>query len=769
MNTVSKALAPDLFLVAQDIPTTDSPTTMAVHHIIVVDCSASMAGDLPELRRQLKSEIVKFMGPDDTITLIWFSGRGEFGTLIAVEQLNNPRHLMAAQKTIDRWLRPVGMTGFQEPLQAVAKVLEGLVAPAALIFMTDGQENQWPREQVLEAARALKGKLAAATFVEYGLYADRAMLAAMAQATGGQHLVARDLAGYRQILECEIARRAPSMQKTVKLAGVPRDNTAFAIVGGKITTFDLDTTPSGLTSKSATVSNDVTTLYYLTSTRPAGVVELLRHEPLLVGAYAALAVYGLRAQPKIIYPLLRFTGDVYLIDMFEGCFGRQRYNAFVEAARAAAFDPENKALLRGYDPGRVPSQPVTIFHVLETLIRDKARICVDHPAFKYSRISRKRLDADEVLTLEEAAELEEIRDKLTGERDAEKIKALQEQIDQLISSKRQALKFAPHPAPDGYEIEGLVFHSDQPNLSVRVKRTGYVDLSSRVASMPAELQKAFAERDCWAIPAFETFIWRNYAIVANGLINVDYLPVKMSPNARASLWTMGVEIEEAEGGIDIIDLRAIAIINRGQVEQASLREAAGLEYELTRLRAFQKVFSHTIAARGPGNKAEGLAEQYGDAAANWLVEQGITDHGFAPKSTTAAPVSDVITVRSLAIKLAGYSTLPPVKDVIASVVGGKKLNKPEALMSEALLEIETKLAAQPTSEAADAWLEARQREIKRAMLSKSRELAILKWAITVGQAWFVEFQTLDENTLEIDSPQGKIKVKAELREVEVKI
>ena len=56
---------------------TDAPT----NHIVVVDCSGSMYSDLPKIRTHLKNKIPTMVKPDDTLTVIWFSGRDQYGVL----------------------------------------------------------------------------------------------------------------------------------------------------------------------------------------------------------------------------------------------------------------------------------------------------------------------------------------------------------------------------------------------------------------------------------------------------------------------------------------------------------------------------------------------------------------------------------------------------------------------------------------------------------------------------------------------------------------
>jgi hypothetical protein len=801
-------LAHNLFLVEQRLEDTQPPEAARtpIDHIAIIDCSGSMAYDLPRIREQLKRRLPSLLDEEDTFTLIWFSGRDEFGTLISAERIHNLKDLETVNKCIDRWLKPIGLTGFEQPLKLATKIAAGLHTLAAKIadglhtpqrqiavfFMSDGQDNQSSRDKILAAVAELRMHVAAATFVEFGYNADRATLAAMAQAAGGVHVFAADFDAYAPAFERALLNELPSApRKEVRLAGAPVDGLAFTLRGADILTFQAE--------KIALVNADASAVYYLTSTPPAGGHQTTRppppmdqrwHEyvwqqrPIDAALYATLALFATRMRPDIIYPLLKQIGDGRFTKMFATCFGKQAYTAFMEAARAAAIDPDER-LLAGYDPNCVPNEDAfTILHLLELLQSDDStRVLVDHPAFKYSRISRRRIDADEGLSAEEQGALDDIRVRLAEARDTKTVKALQAEIDAIIANKRAALKFVADPAPDGYEIAGLTFNETQPNVSIKVRRTGTVDLTTRANTAPAAF---LADRDRWCVPAFPTHIWRNYAIIAHGLVNIEQLPVKISSMIERKLAGFGVSMMEAEGGVTVIDLRRIPIINQGMVRGVCLADAAQLEFELTRARAFHKVYRDAVQAY-PTAKTVGFAEQYGAEGAAWLEEQGITDNGFAPRSISAES-TDYITGRALDIKLAGYSTLPKVaavREKRAKIAAGDhkiRLNGPEALMADALREIVTLTdkrlylgaAGGASPETINAVIQRALIERQQALVTETRALILraarMKWPITVGQTWFKDLKTIEDTTLDIYVPHaGNIKATAELREIQIKV
>lgn len=784
IEATSYEIEKGLYLVRQAIAKGDTKPKAVetpTNHIAVIDCSGSMSWELPKIREQLKKKLPKLLKDGDTFSLIWFSGRGEFGALIEAEPVATLADLNDINKAIDRWMRPVGLTGFKEPLveveQLVARVGKKNKNPFALFFMSDGCDNQWNRADILKVVEKTAGVLASATFVEYGYYADRPLLAAMAEKAGGTHIHADAFDKYEPVFEAAMQKRPLGGKRIeVDVGGDPIGGFAFALSqDGDITTYDASTGTSAVPENtteifyvSPVVVGDVGVAYShvakhggMTLVGPGvfGVTKDFNgYDPL----YAALSLFAVRMKPEVVYPMLKAIGDVRFINMFSICFGKQKYSEFMDAAKAAAFDPKLR-LAEGYDPTKVPADDAfTVLDLLRVLSEDPAtRLMLKHPEFKYSRISRGRVDADENLTADEQEQVEAIRQQMAGEKNAKKLKELQTQIDTILVSKRDALKFVEDEsfADAGYEVSGLVYNECSPNISVRVKRTGIVDLSSR----PEHAQ--------FKIPTqFGTHTWRNYAIVSHGLVNVDRLPVRISQKTYEALRAANVTMALTPKGTDdviVIDVKPLPIINRKMVKAVSANEIIELEYELTKARAAQKVLKAYQDELFPGVKMKGLADLYGDEGATWLKEQGFTYNGFAPKMVQAES-KDFIVGKELEIKLKGYSKLDSVKAVKEKIKSGKKLNGPDTLMSIVIKDVDTFLAKNPQN-LHEKWLTGQ----TQAQVAKTRGLiwqtAQIKFGILVGQTWFNEFSSLDENTMTVKIDGQEIVGVAELREIEVKI
>ncbi len=770
MEPTSYAVSDSLYLVSLVVSEKEParPKVVPTNHLLVIDCSGSMGYELPKIREQLKRKLPKLLGDKDTVSIIWFSGREQTGVLLEAEPVATLTDLKDVENAIDRWLRPTGMTGFKEPLEEVSKLVDRVAKKTSgsafsLFFMSDGCDNVWPRADILKAVERAGSAVSASTFVEYGYYADRPLLTQMAEKAGGSLIFAEDFDRYVPALEAALQRKQSGAQRVkVKVPGDAVSGFVFAVHDGDILTFAIE---SGLVQ----VPQDLRTLWFLS---PSMVGEL-RGQPDLVhlsAFYVALSLYAQRMKSDVVLALLKSTGDVRLIRKWSGLFGKQKYSEFVDDARLAALTPSLR-LVDGYDPKLVPPDDAfTVLDLLRILSEDDGnRLLLEHEGFKYNRIGRGTIDSSEVLSEEEQEEVDELTAKMAMERNAKKIAEYAARVASITAGK-EALKFEPYPAPDGYPVSNLVFNEDRPNISVQVRKPGKVDISGRVTP---ELKDLLPKE-------VDTAITRNYTIVKDGLVNVKTLPVRLT-DATASKLERGipgiVDIVNAGKGDPayavLLDLESLPIINRKMVKAVSAKEFFETCYELTRVQASQKVYNSFVKELIPAKKTEGLAEKYGVLAATWLDEQGFKDYGFNPKRVVA-PTTDIYLSKELKVSLKGLSSLPSLKDYRAAVVKGK-LNAGAQLMKPTVDEVESFLASDIYSKAAakekvlEAWLEGQ----AKATRARARELlhavSQVTFTIIVGQVWFSDLPTLDDTTLMIEVDDQKVGCSVVMIEKEVKI
>ncbi len=792
MSTTSHQIANSLHLIRQTVTTKTpaKPVEQPTDHIIVVDCSGSMSWDLPKIREQLKKKMPKMLGIKDTISVVWFSGRGQCGTLLEGEPVATLTDLTTVEKAFDRWLNPVGMTGFKDPLEEVVKLSGRLAAKhkdsvQSLFFMTDGADNQCSRQEILKAVGKVATTVTKTTFVEYGHYADRNLLAAMAETAGGTLIYAEGFDRYAPSFEAAMTKKVVGSKRLeVKIAGDAIAGFAYAIHDGDITTYAIE-------GGKVTVPGYLQEFWYLSPTEvgdigsPAGstaeviskvaLTGISQDSEMLAATYAAVSLFSVRMKSDVVFPLLKALGDVRYIEAFSTCFGKQRYSAFMDDAKAATFDAKLR-FNKGRNPNLVPKDDAfTVLDVLRLLASsDENRVLLEHPDFQYSAIGRGRIDAGGLLTVEEQAEIQLLTQQMAGEKDAKKVKGISDKIAAITASKPEALKFVGDPIPEGVEISSLTYNEERPNVSLLVSRQGTVDLSAR---LPEEFKGTKTGK---IPPQFRTHIFRNYAIIKDGMVNVDKLPVKVGQETYLKLFEEGVIrkrnpiAQEAEGTC-VIDLKALPVINRKMVKEVSAKTLFTKQYQLVKAQAAQKVYNSVKKEKFPKTSAV-FSALYGDAGAAWLKDQGIGDGGFSPKAVQAES-TDVYMGKELKVSLKGLSSLPSYNEVRKTMADPKKkVNLPTSLMIPHIQAVDAFLASDVYRDAADkdklfsAWLDGQQKAAVLTCRGLIFELAQIKMAVVVGQVWFSEFASLDETIYQISTPEGvEIKCEVQMREIEIRI
>jgi hypothetical protein len=741
-----------------------------------------MYSDLPRIREQLKRKLPKLLKEQDTISLIWFSGRGEFGTLLEAEPVATLTDLKAVEHAIDRWLKPCGLTGFTEPIQEAGRVVERVAkarpgSVSSLLFLSDGCDNQGTRASILKAMEEAANGFQCTTVVEYGYYADRNLLAAMAEKAGGSHIFAEDFNRYEPTFEATMQKRpvgAPRVE--VAIDGDPIQGFVFALQDGDLVTYSVE---GGKVRVPENLSG-----FWFVSPAQVGVpssmafadsvaYEAAQPTPQLAdnicAAFAAVSLYAVRMKPNIVYPLLKVLGDVSLVEEFANCFGKQRYSDFQEHAKKAAFG--QGAFSKGYDPNRVPADDAfTVLDLLQLLSSDDAnRVLLDDNRFRYSRIGRGRVDSSDQLTEAEQEEIRVLTEEMGRIKKASRIAEITARITEITASKPTALKFEPDPAPTGYPVSSLTFNEDRPNVSFLIRKPGTVDLSERLSDT------------LFTVPdTFNTQVFRNYTVIKDGLVNIDQLPVNLTKESYAALREkLGAKLDQvfqvdyysegAVGAIGTLNLRELPVINRKMVRDVSAKDFFGLQYQLLAAQAEQKVYNGYIKELAPKERSEGIKGLYGEQAAQWLKEQGITDGGFAPKSVQAES-TDFYMGKELKVSLKGYSKLPSLKEAQTAIAKGK-INGPTALMEPTIREVDELLVkANGRNNTVRAWLDIQADAAKAKVRDLIFKIAQTTFVLVVGQIWFKEFATLDETVYQLAlDGGGTIQCEVEMREIQIKI
>jgi len=751
-----------LYLLHQTVSTSTPAITVDIptDHVVVIDVSGSMYNELPKIRQQLKNKLPMMVREADSVSIIWFSGRSQFGVVVEAVAMRTAVDLSGVHRAIDNFLKPVGMTGFVEPLQEIERLIGRVQKPGRainLFFMSDGHDNQWTQDQILSTVEKLQPLVSSAAVVEYGYYANKPLMVKMAERFGASEVLAENFLQYEPIFESAMTKKIAGIKKVeIRLSTPALHGFAFSVGEDEIVTYGVD-------GRSVMVPEGLRDLYYFsevplsvkfvsfTSVHEARKTKHTRGTdyPGMQALYAGLVPLTQRMLSTDIFRVLKATGDVRLIRTFANCFGKQAYTDFQSAATSCVFDKKLR-LTDGYNPDEVPAEDAyTILDLLDQLAGDDGnKFYPNHPAFHYERIGRKAFEASGMLTEDQQKRVTEIAMQLHLTTSPKVIQSLQKELAGLVPEKK-TVEFEPLDEDAGYPVSSLVLNEDRPNISAQVKIPGEVYLG---AVSPDPRLPAF----------FPTHIFRNYTIIRDGIRNVSVLPVSLTLPTYHELVGQGVvEGDWKADRVFEIDLTKLPLINRKMVKAVSAKMLFQHQYDLLVAKAAQKVFNHYYNENFPSEATKGLVEQYGPDTAEWLASHGVKDYGYSPK-VELAEATESYYGKELTVALAGLSSLPTVKSVIDKIDGKKKLTLREGLMSKAVSHAKSYGTHQE-------YLNERKHGITKLCRKLMREIAQIKFAIIVGQTWFAEFSSLDENSLTMNFDGNDVVCTANLNEIEIKV
>ena len=701
-------------LALQKLPVVAKPVPAPVHHIISVDVSGSMYSDLPELRLHLKNKLATLVGANDTVSIVWFSGRGQCGTLVEAMKVNGVADLSSLHAAIDRFLQPTGLTGFTEPLQEMENIIGRLKKKAAGhlingLFMSDGYDNCGTERGILDVCVRLEKLLDSAAVIEYGYYANRPLLTKMAETLGGKLVFSEDFPSYVTAFEGSLG--GSTKKVPVKLDHAPSAGYVFSLTGENLLTF----TPNE--DNVVLVPEGLTDLAYFVAKKGKAFDHKKNTDALI---FASLVPLSQRMETDTVFSVLGALGDVALVNAFSSAFSKEDYSRFQAEVLAAAADPA-KRYVAGYDPAAVPKEDAyTVLELLSDLSSAEDNLFYPyHNAFAYERIGAAREANDE------------------------------------------EVRFSVADKAKGYRINGLVWSEDRPNVSIRVMVDGVVKLpASRPAVLPEKV---------------ESFIYRAYTIIKDGIVHTRKLPVSLNEATFAKLQANGLLAGEtwAAGKVFVLEFPKLPVINRKMVKGVTAKDTFQAVIDLAFLKGAQKVFNDWRNRISPKESKKFLA-LYGEVGTEYLKSVGVTDYnGFNPPSTTVKS-GDFYMAKELTIGVKGLSSLPKVLDVENAIDAKKKLKISEFVMVDAIQRLDAFMSSAMFTSAADGnallatWLEGEQK----AIVAKTRELmeklAQRKFSVVVGHIWFSDLPSMDDNTLDINVPgYGPVTVTANLKDVQV--
>ena len=708
-----------------------------VHRIFVIDCSGSMSGELPRVRAQLKNKLPQLTNIGDSISLIWFSSKGEAGILQEAVEIRSLTDFTSVNSAIDKWLRPMGLTGFVDPLKLVNDISAKVRGTGAvsMMFMTDGYDNQWSQPQIISAVKNLE--VDSVTFVEFGYYCNRALMTKMADEVGGTLLFNESFEQYDDTFTALLTKPIRSGKKReVAIEGsAPLGYVFYLDDSNDVVTVIIE-------NNKVLLPESVDTFGYVT--------DKVCDAPDADGLYIAAYTTAQRMLGNQTLDLLSLTGDVFFINMFSNCFSKQDYSEFQAKLKAAIVD-DTLRLVDGQDFNAVPKPDAfTALDLIDMLANDDGNLF--HPYnenFNYERIGVKRDQKNANVT---EAEKEAILEKMKNAKTKEELDAANKELTDLLGAKHE-YKFVPEVDDGGYSVD-LVFNEDRPNVSIRVRVPGYVDIGSN-AGLPKQ---------------FGTYIYRNFTMIKDGIkhSSLNCLPFELSKQTFDNLQANGLlggETYEA-GKIYLINAKKLPVINRNMAQSVSAKTFFEMCVEMNMIQSEQKVYNTFYKEKFP-KSSQGFEMLYGKENAEWLKSVGITDYnGFNPPSVKGE-VKDVYIAKEFQVKIAKCSSIPAINTKLFEKIEKtpEKITLSESLCLTAIKD--AKKAEADTKTDYKTWLETRKKNAVEHSRAYILHIAKIKFAVSVGHVWFNEFSSMDENSMKVTVAGKEFECTAELRDIEV--
>jgi Mg-chelatase subunit ChlD len=750
-------------LTPQSQRSTGQPS-LSTHHLLIIDCSGSMWGELSQIRGDLYNKISTILQPQDSVSILWFSGRGQFGVIVENYKNQSDNSLKNLRVVLERELQPKGLTAFKDPLVEAAAVIERVNNTDSnfvhsLFFLTDGYDNSYSDSEILQSVNAFKDQLVSASIVEYGYYCNKRLLNLMATEIGGNHVFFQDFQDYEPIMSNQFSQQVMSKRQYVDIDDQPTEGICFTIENGSVISY-------GVNDGQIFIDPEVDSpLYYITNDAQT---SLLTENDMnlqdsdndfATGMYAAMYAFSRRSDYGMISQILRVLGDAYLIRKKANTFGTQKNNELEKEI----LDSMNYPTLRfkeGYDPNAEPAEDAyCVMDMLDDLMSNEDNVWYPmHPEFQYKRVGRKSVSSGRKVSDEERAEVQALLENNSIE---DAISRLQE----IKEDEPDVLKFVNEDRAVGQTFSNLVWNKSRANLSVQVMYKGCVNLPTN---------------DFENLPEgrFDTVIYRNYTIIKDGVINTYRLPVSLSEDTFNTLQENGLlegkKYNSSE--IYILDFSDLPVINQKMVSQSSAKELFENQYRLLQLQAKNTVFNH-FKKRYLVASTKGFKENYGEEAAAWLKSLGLADYGFNPPSTLEKSEEETF-VNTLEVKIKGL-TLPNTKkdfdSVLSKLENGNELTGREQLLVPAIQEFQTfeKLTDGLTDEKKQAmveeWVSEKSKSFRSEKTRLMNSVSKSKFLTIVGKSWFSDLESREEKKmiLEMDNEEREFIIEDKLSKIKI--
>jgi len=719
----SLEITPEMYLVEQEIPKFEkkpfkpSQPRVGRNRIWIIDVSGSMSSVLETLKSDLITK-ARSLPIGDTLTFAWFSSEnGEYNFVLKGFKFSSLQDYGVIENTINNTVYARGTTCFSEVFSELPQVIQDLSAFGSnlydLTFFTDGypvvSNYTKEMENLNSAIEALSGKITSALLVGYGNYYNKELMTKISEDLGAS-LIHSDSINSFSTEFGQYLDDSKEVQEKIKLKPVVKGGKIFFSISGS--QINLHNANKGTVWVNPADPEKKEYLYYLTKTKPAidtvtltdySVSGKSKLESLVKATYALAYTMIQRMQADLALEVLSKLGDAYLVKKVVNAFTPEEYGIVEQEVKQAMAKPSTR-----FVEGRQTD-----------LLPDVNAFCL--------------LDALEVLMDDDQAFFYPTREEFSYKR-----------IGQKQEQKKDTLDFTANE-DNKSAFSNLTWNETKMNLSLLANIQGTVNL-------PEDKAKSLG-----LASEYPCSIFRNYAIVRDGFLNLKKLPCSMSPESRNALSSLISETVDESQGIVMLDFSKVPVINRAIARDSkiSAKKLCKLVLKDTELEAQMKVFKW--AKSDVETKFGAAPTTLSEAQAAFLLESGVSAKGIFSPSKEVVKSEDFYMAKEFSIKIAGLSSLPKVEAVIARIndespkAKAKPLTASQELINAGLNNKDYIKAMKET----DKDVRIKKLEILISDISKKRkeirnQIQKTKFAILLGKQWFSEFASRDENKITVD-------------------
>ncbi len=315
------------------------------------------------------------------------------------------------------------------------------------------------------------------------------------------------------------------------------------------------------------------------------------------------------------------------------------------------------------------------------------------------------------------------------------------------------------PSADARIID-IVWNETRANVSALCRIDGYVNLPE---DAPENLPRQFG-----------TYVFRNYAVIRDGELNLKSLPVRLGRETYDALRGKQIVTSAfADGNVYDIALTGLPLIDDGVVAAADVRDYFRKFYRLLQLKAANKVYSALLDERvdRAARRSAGLDASFGEESARYLASLGITDGGFSPK-TAPAPCTGRYDCMEMRTSLRGFSSLPSFNAFRKKLDESRRLNGADELLLavyQECMRMKDSLDASESERGWTAWLTERLESARLQIRNLTLALAKMRLAAFIGRRWFHELQTESDISMALSIDDREMQCEIALKRIEVAI